>query len=68
MLLEARETALLDEREVFPARASATGEVIEESRGAVRDLPERLVQEVHFPLEHAVIENADALLAGRRRD
>ena len=62
VLLEARETALLDEREVFPARVSATGEVIEESRGAVRDLPERLVQEVHFPLEHAVIENVDALM------
>ena len=62
VLLEARETALLDEREVFPARVAATGEVIEESRGAVRDLPERLVQEVHFPLEHAVIENADALM------
>ena len=62
VLLEARETALLDEREVFPVRAAATGEVIEESRGAVRDLPDRLVQEVHFPLEHAVIEDADALM------
>ena len=61
-LLEAREIPLLREREVFPARVVTVGEVIDMGHPGQTDIPELLNQEIHFPLEHAVSKDPEALL------
>ncbi len=62
VLLEARETAILEEREIFPARVANMGEVIEESGRLVANLPDHLAQEIHFPLDHAGVSDSEAML------
>jgi len=60
--LEARHTPLLEEEEIFPVRVVQVGEVMELSRLATGQVPERLEMEPHYPLKYATIRNVDALL------
>jgi hypothetical protein len=60
--LEARQTPLMREEEIFPVRVVKAGEVMELSRLSTGQVPERLETEPHYPLQYATIRNADALL------
>src|SRR5262249_53053712 len=64
-LLEARDVPMMREEEVFPVQVVETGEVIDQSTPAQVDIPELLNEEVHLPLENAVVKGAGELL---RRD
>jgi len=71
--LEARQTPMLEETEVFPVRVVQTGEV-QEIFGAgspqilsVTQIPERLQVEPHLPLQYTRIINPDWVLASDGR-
>jgi hypothetical protein len=71
--LEARQTPMLMETEVFPARVLKTGEVQEILAGVMTEgfrqilsetqIPERLQLEPHFPLQYAKVVNPERVLA-----
>ncbi|MGQ9631715.1 MAG: hypothetical protein ACUVXI_15600 [bacterium] len=60
--LEARQTPLMREEEIFPTKVVKVGEVMELSRLAAGQVPERLETEPYYPLQYATIRNVDALL------
>jgi hypothetical protein len=64
--LEPRDVPFMREKEVFPKRVVDAGEVIELPVGGY-DIGDRvydlLMKEIHLPLEHARIEDRDAVLA-----
>ena len=62
VLLEERETPLLVEREVWPERVVAQGEVVDLGAAHQTDIARVLDAEVHHPLEHAGITNIDAAI------
>ena len=62
VLLEERETPMLVEREVWPQRVAAQGEVIDLGVTNQTDIARVLDAEVHRPLSHASIRNIDAAL------
>lgn len=64
--LEPRLTPRLREREVTAARVASVGEIRELPAQVfnTKQVPERLAVEPHLARAYAVIENADALLAG----
>ncbi len=63
-LLEASELPRMRETKTFPTRVVTMGEVIDMGRAGQTDVPELLYQEIHFPLEHAIAVDTDALLRG----
>lgn len=62
VVMEARYTPLLEEREAFPDKIVEVGEVIDQGRLGQTDIPELLFQEAHFTLENAVVHDIDAML------
>ncbi|MDQ3667917.1 MAG: glycoside hydrolase family 78 protein [Acidobacteriota bacterium] len=62
VFLEPRDIPLMREREIFPTKIVKMAEVIDLSNRGQRDIPEFLNGEIHFPLENALAQNANALL------
>jgi len=58
--LEARDVPMMRQTEVFPVRITKTGEVAE---SAEEHIHKRFMEEVQVPLEHAVLEGPEFLLA-----
>jgi len=63
--LESRDVPMMRESEVvFPVKIVKTGEVTETAEG---DVHQRFIKEVHLPLEHAVLDDPESLLAADGR-
>lgn len=62
VLLEGRDTPMMEEHESFPQRIIEVGEVIDFGLRGQTDIFEVLNTEIHFPAEHAVIKSPDAVL------
>ena len=69
--LEARRTPMMREEEVFPVQVVKVGEVVEIARivngfrersPRITDVAERLASDLYFPLDHAKIEDLEAVL------
>ena len=62
-LLEARDIPMLAEKEIFPARLTKVGEVIDLARSRERSVAALLFSEMQLPLELASADNPESLLA-----
>jgi alpha-L-rhamnosidase len=63
-LLEEREIPLLRETEQNPALIAVVGEVIDQARLINIDIAQLLNEEIHFPVEHAIAKDPNAVLQG----
>ena len=61
-VLEARDIPLLRETELPPARVSLVGELIDMGNARQTDIYQLILEGLHFPLEHALAEDVEAVL------